>query len=306
MAHDMNSLFTRMSALARRPVLRRLLWPAILLRRQLQGRHGPEVNEIFGRMAEMLMEDPLLAVPEFEGTFAVSAKGHLFRRIIESGEYEPVLTRRCLELLDPQRDVIDVGANIGFHTVLFAKHLDRRRLLAIEPTRNALRRLRRNLELNGVDSVVTIFQGVASRAPGWREIKTVEGLEEYSSLGAMDHPSIAGTPFVTERVEARTLDQLVLEHTLDCGFVKVDVEGAERDVFEGGRQLFASQRPVVVSELSDPLLRKNGSSALEVVEFFERLDYVVTDPLGPGKVAGVREFGDIICVPKEHARAHAT
>ena len=261
---------------------------------------------MLSRLAGMLAEDPVLKVAEFEGVFAVSPKGHLFRRIVEEGSYEPILTRRCLELIDPRRDVIDVGANIGLHTVLLAKHLDRRRLLAIEPTGNALRRLRRNIALNGVDAKVTIFAGVASSAPGWLDIKTVDGLEEYSTLGVMDHPSIVGEPYVTERVEARTLDQLVVEHGLDCGFVKVDVEGAERDVFEGGRHLFTQHRPVVVSELSDTLLRRNGSSAREVVRFFEALDYVVTDPLKPLGKAGARAFGDIICVPKEHPRARAT
>ena len=59
----------------------------------------------------------------------------------------------------------------------------------------------------------------------------------------MEHPSIVGTPFVTERVEARTLDQLALEHGLDCGFVKVDVEGAERDVFDGGRHGYTEEDP---------------------------------------------------------------
>lgn len=307
MASMMNSFFTQLTAsLADRPALRRALWPALVLRRRWRTSKDAGVGEVLDRLADMLAEDPVLDVAEFEGRFAVSAKGHLFRRVVESGEYEPVLTRRCLELLDRQRDVIDVGANIGFHTVLFAKHLDHRRLLAIEPTRNALRRLRRNIALNGVESVVTVFEGVASRAPGWCDIKTVAGLEEYSSLGVMEHPSIAGVPFVTEKVEARTLDQLALEHGLDCGFVKVDVEGAERDVFEGGRHVFTRHRPVVVSELSDALLRKNGSSAVEIIRFFEALDYVVTDPLIPGGGAGLREFGDIICVPKEHARAHAT
>lgn len=288
------------------PIVRRALWPALMLRRRWHNAHRAEVDQVLNRLGGMLAEDPVLVVPEFEGTFAFSPRGHLFRRLAAAGDYEPVLTRRCLELLDPTRDVLDVGANIGFHTVLLARHLKGRRLLAVEPTRNALRRLRRNVALNGVENTVTIFEGVASRAAGWVDIKTVDGLEEYSSLGAMDHPSIAGAHYVTEHVEARTLDQLVAEHGLDCGFVKVDVEGAERDVFEGGRDLLSRQRPVVVSELSDTLLRKNGSSAREVVELFESMEYVVTDPLDPSATAGSRAFGDIICVPKEHPRARMT
>ena len=206
-------------------------------------------------------------------------------------------------MLDPHRDAVDIGANIGFYAVLFAKRLDGRRVLAVEPTRNALARLRRNIALNAVESKTIVFEGVASNQSGWLEIKTISGLEEYSSLGAMDHPSIAGVAFVTERVEARTLDELVADHGLDCGFVKADVEGVEHTVFEGGQRTLAQQRPVVLSELSDYLLRKNGSSSLEVVRFFEALDYVVVDPQHPGEKPGRRLFGDILCLPCEHPHA---
>jgi len=261
------------------------------------------VDRVFDRLAELLAEDPVVKVAEFEGTFALSPRGALFRFVAEQGDYEPVLARKCVELLDPHRDAVDVGANIGFYAVLFAKRLDGRRVLAVEPTRNALARLRRNIALNAVESKTIVFEGVASNQSGWLEIKTVSGLEEFSSLGAMDHPSIAGAAFVTERVEARTLDELVADHGLDCGFVKVDVEGVEHTVFEGGRRTLAQQRPVVLSELSDYLLRKNGSSSLEVVRFFEALDYVVVDPLRPGEKPGRRQFGDILCLPREHPHA---
>lgn len=290
----------------RYPGLRRALWPATLLRRHWLQRKRPDGEQVQDRLAELLAEDPVLNVAEFEGIFALSPRGHLFRRIIKNAEYEPILTRKCLELLDPHRDVIDVGANIGFHTVLLAKHVDRGRVLAVEPTLNALGRLRRNIALNAVKSKVYVFEGVASNRPGWLEIKSVDGLEEFSSLGAMDHPSIAGAQFVTERVEARTLDQLVTDHGFDCGFIKVDVEGVEHNVFEGALRTLAQQRPVVVSELSDYLLCKNGSSALEVVRFFGALDYVVIDPLHPSEKPGFRQFGDIVCLPREHAFARPT
>jgi Methyltransferase FkbM domain len=122
----------------------------------------------------------------------------------------------------------------------------------------------------------------------------------------MDHPSIAGTAFVTERVEVRALDQLVADHGFYCGFIKVDVEGVEHNVFESGRRTLAEQRPVVLSELSDYLLRRNGSSALEIVHFFEALDYIVIDPLHPTVEPGFREFGDILCLPREHPLAGST
>lgn len=253
---------------------------------------------IFERFGALFAEDPVLRVHEFEGLFALSARSALFRRLLEQGEYEPALTRQCLQWLDPTRDAIDVGANIGFHSVLFARKLPQRRVLAVEPTRNARQRLLRNLSLNQVQERVLVFGGAASDRSGSIEIKSVDGLEEFSSIGAMAHPAIQGRPVATEKVETRTIDELVAEHALEPGLLKVDVEGFEHHVFAGAQETLARHRPVVVSELSDYLLRRNGSSAREVVRGFEALNYRVFDPLHPDEAPGSREFADMVCVPR--------
>lgn len=283
--------------------IRNATWPArIAVGRYLKWR-AKSSSAAIERLASMLVEDPVLRVAEFDGVFALAPRSHIFRRLVTSGYYEPELTARCRALLDRNRDAVDIGANIGFHSVLFSKHLDRGRVLAVEPTRNALVRLKRNLAMNEAGGKVTIFEGVASDRPGQIEIKTISGLEEYSTIGAMGHPSVGNAEVTTQTVEARPLDELVFEHKLDVGFIKVDVEGAEHLVFKGAQKTLSTCRPVVLSELSDTLLRKNGSSAKAVVEMFEELDYVVTDPHRPGIKPGSVEFGDILCVPREHPSA---
>jgi FkbM family methyltransferase len=280
------------------PALRWALWPALALRRQWLRRREQRMAPVFERIGSLFAEDPVLRVQEFEGVFALSARSALFRRLLEQGEYEPALTRECLQRLDPTRDAIDVGANIGFHSVLFAQQLPQRRVLAVEPTENARRRLLRNVAMNGVEKRVLVFAGAASDRSGSIEIHSVDGLEEFSSIGAMAHPAIQGRPVATEQVATRTLDELVAEHDLEPGLLKVDVEGFEHHVFAGAQQTLARHRPVVVSELSDYLLRRNGASAREVVQGFEALGYRVFDPLHPNETPGNREFADMVCVPR--------
>ncbi len=280
-----------------------LLKPAQLAVAHYTDRRDRPIRDLVGRLSAMLVEDPVVKLAEFDGIFALSPRSHIFRRIATEGHYEPILTAKCREWLDRDRDVIDVGANVGFHTIMLAKLLRRGRLLALEPTKNALSRLRRNIEMNGVGGKVTVFEGVASNAAGEVEIKTLEGLEEYSTLGAMEHPSVRQQDYKVQHVAAKTVDQLVAEHGLDVGFMKVDVEGAEHLVFGGAKETLARCRPVVLSEVSDTLLRKNGSSSAEVVRIFEELGYHVVDPLHPGARPGSLEFGDILCIPAEHPAA---
>lgn len=297
-------IVARLGQVARRhPMLYAALGPLIALRRRWLRREDDSTESILDRLAGLFAEDPVLQVDEFEGRFAFSSRSRLFRRVVEQGAYEPALTKCLLEHLDIGRDAIDVGANIGFHTVLFARRLEHRRVLAIEPTPDAGKRLLRNIALNDVGSRVVVFDGAASDVVGHTEIKSIAGLEEFSSLGAMAHPSISGKAFAVHRIETRTLDQLVAEHSLDPGLLKVDVEGFEHHVFKGALETLARHRPVVVSELSDYLLRRNGSSAQEVVRLFESIGYRVLDPLHPAEKPGAREFGDMLCLPMEHIAA---
>jgi len=68
-------------------------------------------------------------------------------------------------------------------------------------------------------------------------------------------------------------------------------------VLAGMMATIAKSRPVILAELSDPLLRRNGSSAREVIELIQRQGYALTDPLAPGSPAGARTFGDLLCIP---------
>src|SRR3546814_11047585 len=112
----------------------------------------------------------------------------LFRRLFINGEYEPELAKLFLKYLDPSRDVIDIGANIGFFSVLAGRRLSTGRVLSVEPTDAAFARLSRNVQLNGVSDRAILHQGLISDPHGTNEIHVITGMEEYSSIGAL-HPA---------------------------------------------------------------------------------------------------------------------
>ena len=255
-------------------------------------------------------------MPDFKGQFQIDARSHIFGRALLDGEYEPELVRLCAELVDPHRDAVDVGANVGLFSVLLAHHLPERRVLAIEPSPAVVARLQANLVRNGVADRVPVFVGAASDQPGQVELSGIPGKEEYGTIGRPAHPGIwadapdRGARIQSVSVMSQPLDALVEEHGLTPGFIKVDVEGAENLVISGARQTLQQHRPIVLSELSDRLLRANGTTAMEVVQIFLQLDYRVLDPLSPGrpnvtraeleKPHGVEE---ILCIPAEHRLA---
>ena len=68
------------------------------------------VENLLRRLQDMLVEDVVVRVDEFDGDFEMSPSSDLFRRLTRHGRYEPELARMFQSYVRPDEDVIDVGA----------------------------------------------------------------------------------------------------------------------------------------------------------------------------------------------------
>jgi FkbM family methyltransferase len=181
---------------------------------------------------------------------------HIARSLDLYGEWAEAELALLGLFLKPGDLVIDVGANIGTHTVFFAKKVGPAgKVLAFEPQRIVFQTLCANLALNGLLNVHA-FQAAAARHPGTIVVPPVD----YATPG--NHGGVrldAGAPEgdVGERVSALTLDDLWRDLWRDqvaharCRLLKIDVEGMEGEVLEGARLLITSARPILYVENND-------------------------------------------------------
>jgi FkbM family methyltransferase len=173
-------------------------------------------------------------------------------------------------------------------------------------------RLHANLARNGVAQHVTVLPVAASDHSGEATLTALAGKEEYASLGQAEHRALRSDS--TDRsgkldsftVPTVRLDDIVAQHDLRPGFVKIDVEGAEHLVLEGAQALLDVHRPVVLIEISDERLRGNGSSARAVVEQLTAARYRLLDPhqtdFPPATLARLEtpnELEEVLAVPIE-------
>lgn len=291
------------SFLHEHPVLRKALAVPRMIYRTLNTQNERQISLLQDRLGTQIVEDVTVRVEEFGGDFALSPRSDLFRRIVARGYYEPGLAGLFFSYVDPDRDVIDVGANIGFYAVSAARKLKTGRVLAAEPVKAAFARLEANTRRNGASDRVILYNGLVGSTSGSGTIHSIKGLEEYSSVNRVEHPRVRDLPFEEETVCTKRLDDLVREYDLKPALIKVDVEGAEPQVFAGAAHTLATFRPVVISELSNKLLKATGANGRDIVKMFEDLDYQVSDPLEPKVQPGTRDFGDILCIPREMANA---
>lgn len=252
--------------------------------------------KVLSNLSDLLAGDVTIRVDEFGGVFSMSGRSSLFQRLSMYKSYEPKLVDTVKHLVDRQRDVIDVGANIGFYTVMFANLIDEeRKVLAIEPVSRALQRLHNNISINRVGEKVVVFEGGVSDLPGSLQIKSIIDQEEYSTFGTMVHPATTAQKIIAEHVQISTIDILVQKHSLSPGFIKIDVEGMEPQVVQGMQKVLKDHRPVIVMEWDEFMLTSNGFMPLEIIDWLTGYGYKVVDPLAPS----FPPRGNILCLPVE-------
>jgi len=179
------------------------------------------------------------------------------------GEIEPEVQALMQRVLRPGDVFYDVGASIGFFTVLGARVVGPEgRVVAVEPFPDAADRLRRNVELNGFASVTVEQAAVADTS----RQGTFVGGEKLVWGWLLREGEARGAEGV--EVSVVTIDDLVARGTPPPSMIKLDVEGAEVLALRGAADTLARIRPAVVCET-------HGTRA-EVVALLEAQEYVVT------------------------------
>jgi FkbM family methyltransferase len=180
-------------------------------------------------------------------------------------------TRAALRrLVAPGSLVLDIGANIGAHTLSLASLVGPAgRVLAFEPTDYAFRKLSRNLELNpDLAARVTAFHCFLTGAdaePVPSSIYSSWPLAREEGL----HAKHLGREMRTEAARARSVDSVLAEHPgRTVQLVKLDVDGFECDVLRGASHMLSTMRPVFVMELAPYVLVERGASLNEMLSFF--------------------------------------
>jgi len=182
-----------------------------------------------------------------------------------SGRYESHLTAVFERYCTPGMTVIDVGANLGYYSLLAAKLVGPAgRVIALEPNSENCRLLLSSLRLNDVTNV-ELLPVAADGAAGWAYYSTHVG----SNGGLIEEADLLAHPGTV--VPTFRLDDLVQG---PVGFVKMDVEGAEGRVVRGATQIIERDRPIVTTELKEEMLRRvSGTTVADYLGYFERLGY---------------------------------
>lgn len=207
------------------------------------------------RIARRLYNFDHPAVRGFETTvlylkylrFKLNTKDAIGWMVFYSGSYEPKTNAAIRAACRPGDVVIDAGANNGTETLLTALLVGTQgRVYAFEPVPHVLRQLTENVQLNKLGNVVSL-EGIAL---GTEDGEISFHLMPYSAPNqGMSSQFAFSASRETIRVRQRTLDGWAADRRLDrLDFLKMDIQGGELGLLEGGRATIARHLPVIFAE----------------------------------------------------------
>lgn len=170
------------------------------------------------------------------------------------GGKEPLSERILRDFLRPGMTFLDVGANVGYFSLLAASLVGRRgAVVSYEPTPEVARRLRENASLNGF--AIQVREGAVADEEGSLTFFKGRSDSEGNSL----YPDFATSP--SFNVPAFTLDAEAARLGLQAvHMIKIDAEGAEPRVLRGARQVIERFKPVMLIEGNQRKLVEGGAS----------------------------------------------
>lgn len=193
--------------------------------------------------------------------------------------WEPLETAAFLAYAQEGMCVFDVGANIGYYTLLAARAVGPSgRVYAFEPEPHNFELLTRNVAENGFTNVRPVNAAVSNRAG------VVRLHLDDANFGAhsFDPGSVRNSSGRSVEAETVQLDDFADEARAFAGvLVKVDVQGAEGLVVEGGRRLLALPKVTAFMEFWPEALARAQADAARVLADLENLGFRFEDIESP-------------------------
>jgi FkbM family methyltransferase len=210
----------------------------------------------------------------FGSKISANTRDAVGRYIFYFGVWEPNLTRWIRHRLLPGDAFIDVGANIGYYSLL-AAHLvgDSGKVVAVEGLPAIFSLLQRNLETNKTRNVRAV------NAAAWDRKQMIEFYTDSDLPG-----QTTAIPFWADKHELKEQTQvtavpltdiLTAEEMKVTRLIKIDVEGAEWRVLAGMKSLLASSRDdlEIIVEISPSALEAEGRKAQDLMDLFGILGF---------------------------------
>jgi FkbM family methyltransferase len=202
------------------------------------------------------------------GYVLCSSSDHaLLAQLVDTGDLEPGTRQLIQRILHPGDLFVDVGANVGLHTIAAARAMQGiGKIIAFEPFEETKRLLEKTAWINGFSEIIKIHQAAVSHQSGYEDL-FLGATSGHHSLYASE----ASNQFPSVRVPTVRLDDVISKGEA-ITLLKIDVEGAELDVLRGATEAISNSSDLaLIVEFGASHLKHNGHSPHQWISAFANL-----------------------------------
>ena len=233
-------------------------------------------RRVFARLADRAWPRTEATVRWLGATMRLDLRDDVQRSIF-FGLYEREELALLRKYIRPGDVVVDVGANVGFHTCHLARQVGPRgHVYAFEPEPRNIERLTNNVGLNGFTDRVSIHPVALSHEDG--SARFFRASDDHSGWGSLNR---YGEHVDHIEVETRTVDSLIEREGLkEVALLKVDVEGADFDVYRGAAKALTKRVfRHIMAEWNGVWFPGQGRTFRSFIEHFGEFGYRPITPM---------------------------
>lgn len=225
------------------------------------------INVPYSRMVKLTTFEKLrsdesdLGNPTFEKLFEKQKYVHyinddLAKSLLSNG-WEPHVYNIIKSIIKSTDTFIDIGSNIGYHTIRVAQLLSEGKVISIEPCKPIVDLLNHNIKINNLKNVMSVMTGLFSTN---KSLYYKDFDRTTTNFG-----DIKMTPNESSnciRVECVDLDYLI-DGQSNVNIIKIDVSGNEVDVIKGGIKTIMKYRPYIIVPFESKMFKNNSCLGLK-------------------------------------------
>lgn len=184
------------------------------------------------------------------------------------GEYERKELNFLLSIIKDGDSILDIGAHIGWYSLIFGKQFLNSKIYAFEPVDKTFQLLSNNVAMNNLSNIIIQNYGLWDKNDLIKFNFFEGGAVLSSPANLIDHQTSLKT------CQVRTMDQAVKDLKIDkVDIIKCDIEGCELFALKGGVETIIKNKPLIFIELYEPWFKKMGYNFIDLHKFMKKLGY---------------------------------
>ena len=203
-------------------------------------------------MKKLKIKYPILApisINRVNYLIFLNSSGLLEDRLISKGDFEVSLLDLADYFIKEDTTIIDVGANIGIYSLYFSKKYPSCQVFSYEPVSSVFKSLKKSATINGLTNLNPYLLAVGSECSETEIYAATEATYNKGLSSIMKNFDLNET-YVKEKINVIALDSHIKKYNR-VSFIKIDVQGLEKNVLDGALKVIKRDNPVIIFEHSD-------------------------------------------------------